>query len=836
MGGAVSGLNGTVVLQNNGADDLSVSANGAFRFATEIASGNAYRVTVKTQPAVQNCTVTNDSGAVGSAAITNVQVTCTAASFTISGPVTGLQGSGLVLQNNGRDDVTVSASDAATFQFATVLAGGEAYRVTVLKQPVNPVQKCTVENGAGTASNASVPAPIVHCETLFSRFAYSTNNDLNSISIYSVDSANGQLRQRGSAITEDIPLTLAVDSQNQWLVTTDSSAKTIATYAISRTDGSLRSVGAAIPTDDQPTAVAFHPNGQFVYVVTTGKELLTFSIDSEGNLTEVDPAHRAPTETGPVWIAIDPSGGRFAYVVNGDSASVSIYSIDPASGVPTAVGKIDTGLVPRSMTIDPSIRFVYVSNDTSRNLSIFRITDSTTGALEKVPDSPITLGTFPSNLALDPSGRFAFVAADGQVRSYGIATDGSGLLGASTSSIDVGAGTHTVTTDGQGKFVFVTGLDANRLETFSVNQDTGVLERVDQVATSGPPARLAISTGNTPVRVASTFAYVVSRNATAGSVALFPFDPVRGLKSKIEPETPLAAEPSEIALDPRGRYAYITGAPNVVSGFTIDGSSGGLTALPLVTAGAAPSGIAVDATGRFAFVANTNSHSVSRFLISNSTAPGELLAGADVSTAGFPITVAVEPTGRAAYVGYDALKIVPYKIDPLDGTLTAKTTVIATDLIALAVHPSGRFLFEVAQRFDQNVSAFAIGPATNELTRLPGNFTAGADPVALAVAPSGRFLYTLNQDATRPGVFRFGIDPATGVLEANPREFLLTPGTVPTRIAFDATGSFLYIVEGDAGVEVFALDRTTGDLSNEKLGQFTTGGTAVSIAMSSVIQ
>ena len=42
MGGTVSGLSGTVVLQDNGGDDLTVTANGSFTFATTVASGAAY--------------------------------------------------------------------------------------------------------------------------------------------------------------------------------------------------------------------------------------------------------------------------------------------------------------------------------------------------------------------------------------------------------------------------------------------------------------------------------------------------------------------------------------------------------------------------------------------------------------------------------------------------------------------------------------------------------------------------------------------------------------------------------------------------------------------------
>ena len=38
----MSGLSGTVVLQDNGGDNLSVSANGSFTFATPLAAGAAY--------------------------------------------------------------------------------------------------------------------------------------------------------------------------------------------------------------------------------------------------------------------------------------------------------------------------------------------------------------------------------------------------------------------------------------------------------------------------------------------------------------------------------------------------------------------------------------------------------------------------------------------------------------------------------------------------------------------------------------------------------------------------------------------------------------------------
>ena len=64
VGGTVSGLSGTVVLQDNGGDDLSVTANGSFTFATAL-RGAAYSVTVKTNPSGQTCTVSSGSGTSG---------------------------------------------------------------------------------------------------------------------------------------------------------------------------------------------------------------------------------------------------------------------------------------------------------------------------------------------------------------------------------------------------------------------------------------------------------------------------------------------------------------------------------------------------------------------------------------------------------------------------------------------------------------------------------------------------------------------------------------------------------------------------------------------------
>ena len=149
IGGTITGFIGTgLVLEDNGGDDLTVSANAtSFTFPTPVVSGGAYKVTVLTQPAGENCTVANDSGT-ATANVINANVTCTQL-YTISGTVTGLAGTGLVLQDNGGDNLTVSAN-ATNFTFATPVVSGGAYSITVLTQPTG--EGCTVTNGSGTAT------------------------------------------------------------------------------------------------------------------------------------------------------------------------------------------------------------------------------------------------------------------------------------------------------------------------------------------------------------------------------------------------------------------------------------------------------------------------------------------------------------------------------------------------------------------------------------------------------------------------------------------------------------------------------------------------------------
>ena len=159
VGGVLSGLIGTVVLQNNSSDTLPLSGDGLFVFPDMVAPGCTYNVTVLTQPSGQTCTVNNGSGTIGVLPIRNVRVTCSANTHSVGGTITGLTGT-VVLLNNGANPLSQNTIGAFTFP-PPDLAEGSTYNVTVQTQPTG--ETCSVSNGNGTIGTTDVTTVNVTC-------------------------------------------------------------------------------------------------------------------------------------------------------------------------------------------------------------------------------------------------------------------------------------------------------------------------------------------------------------------------------------------------------------------------------------------------------------------------------------------------------------------------------------------------------------------------------------------------------------------------------------------------------------------------------------------------
>lgn len=84
--------------------------------------------------------------------------------YKISPTVSGLSGSGLVIQLNGPLE-TLSVAENGKISFSNTLTSGSEFTVTVLTQPTSPNQSCTVTGGTGRVGSSDVESILINCDS-----------------------------------------------------------------------------------------------------------------------------------------------------------------------------------------------------------------------------------------------------------------------------------------------------------------------------------------------------------------------------------------------------------------------------------------------------------------------------------------------------------------------------------------------------------------------------------------------------------------------------------------------------------------------------------------------
>ena len=184
VGGAITGLSATGLVLANGNDVSSPAADATgFTLPTAVASGGNYAVTVQTQPDGEHCSVTNASGTIAAANVTNVTVACAANAYLLGGTISGLPSTGLVLANG--TDTLSPAAGATTFVFADPVAEGSAYAVGVQAQPQGAT--CSVGSGSATMGASDATSVKVTC----SANAYKLGGTISGLTATGLILANG---------------------------------------------------------------------------------------------------------------------------------------------------------------------------------------------------------------------------------------------------------------------------------------------------------------------------------------------------------------------------------------------------------------------------------------------------------------------------------------------------------------------------------------------------------------------------------------------------------------------------------------------------------------------
>lgn len=547
IGGSVSGLSGgTLRLLLNGANALSIGANGNFRFPEPV--GSTYSVTVGGQPTGQTCTVSHGSGAGITGNVSNVGVLCSASTYSIGGTVSGLAvGAQLTLDDNGTDATTISAN--GTFRFSAPIAYASGYAVTVAAQPTG--QTCTVANASASGVTAAVTNVGVTCSTT----TYSIGGTLSGLA----GGAQVTLDDNGAD-----PTTLNANGTFRFSTPVAYGAGYSVTVATQPT-GQICQVnsgsGSVAGADVGSVSVSCtSTNPLYVYLPDyDNAQILGYRIDTATGSFAPLPGSPFPAGRQDRWITVDASG-TYAFSSNLSDNTLSAYSIDHATGALTqlAGSPYAVGSAPESVTLNPAGTLAFVPNGNSASLSVFSI-DRASGALTPVPGSPFATGPTPTKVAINPTGTLAFVADQGgsEISVYGIDATTGALTEVSGSPFPNGPNTpRGITTDPLGTHLYVTNGQCN-VTGYDIDPATGALTPISGSPFSLPGGCNQNQGMNTTFSASGNFAYVSSGQNSP--VYSFSVDQTSGALTVLPGAVPdMAAGGGSVfaTLDPSGNLLF----------------------------------------------------------------------------------------------------------------------------------------------------------------------------------------------------------------------------------------------------------------------------------------
>jgi hypothetical protein len=170
LGGVVSGLGfgATIILRNNDNGEIKqITANGVYAFDSLYDDLSAYEVVIFEQPVGQTCEISNGTGVINGADVTNINVSCVdnPGEFTLGGTISGLAPGGELLVVNTESIEFVNITANGPYIFEAAYPAGTTYDVEIFTQPDG--QFCVVENRTGTITVASINNVNITCTQAF---------------------------------------------------------------------------------------------------------------------------------------------------------------------------------------------------------------------------------------------------------------------------------------------------------------------------------------------------------------------------------------------------------------------------------------------------------------------------------------------------------------------------------------------------------------------------------------------------------------------------------------------------------------------------------------------
>ena len=147
-----------------------------------------------------------------------------------------------------------------------------------------------------------------------------------------------------------------------------------------------------------------------------------------------------------------------------------------------------------------------------------------TGAL--TAGTVVAAGSSPLSVTVDPSGKFAYAAnQDSDNISVYTIDQTTGALTAGT-AVAAGTGPVSVTVDPSGKFAYATNFASDTITVYTINQTTGALTTTGTISARNGPASMAMTSGVAPISYTPKFAYAA--NSSSNNISVYTINQTTG--------------------------------------------------------------------------------------------------------------------------------------------------------------------------------------------------------------------------------------------------------------------------------------------------------------------
>jgi 6-phosphogluconolactonase (cycloisomerase 2 family) len=363
------------------------------------------------------------------------------------------------------------------------------------------------------------------------------------VSAYAADFQIGSLSPLADSPVEAgmNPVTLVASPNGLSLYVINRDSSNVSVYAIG-TDGKIFLQASPSITGSFATSAAIDAAGKFLYVTftyqlgPTGQQLYSpaspgpggvtiFPINSDGSLGTPS---TLKVGNNPVGVVVSrPKGSPsvvYAYVLDQEvapKATVLGFTQNQTTGALTpvpgtvittdATGKtvatgFGAGTTPSAIAIDPSTRFVYITDEATNQLYGNLVANN--GSLVAMTNGPFATGIFPVGLTIDPRGKFLYVAnfSSSTIGAYAIDTASGtpvGSVGSASTATDTGPTCVTVE-PALGVYTYASNNLASTVSALKLDPHNGGLGQVQNTPfpSSGlPTCAVSVANGSHPTQI-----------------------------------------------------------------------------------------------------------------------------------------------------------------------------------------------------------------------------------------------------------------------------------------------------------------------------------------------